>query len=72
MRDLSFIYILDILLGLVAGGAILLYWIANRKRIAAETVGRAQEQAAQHPARIGAGRRGAAQGSGPRRQGEGP
>ena len=47
MRDLSFIYILDILLGLVAGGAILLYWIANRKRIAAETVGRAQEQAAQ-------------------------
>jgi ribonuclease Y len=47
MRELWLIYVLDVLLGLIAGGAVLLYWIANRKRIAAETVGRAQERATQ-------------------------
>jgi ribonuclease Y len=47
MRDDVLIYVLDVLLGLVAGGALFLYWLANRKRLAAETVGRAQEQAAQ-------------------------
>src|SRR5438132_1977697 len=31
--------------GAVAAGAVFLYWVANRKRIAAETVGRAEEQA---------------------------
>jgi ribonucrease Y len=45
MRDLWFISIVDVALGLLAGGAVLLYWVGNRKRIAAETVGRAQEQA---------------------------
>src|SRR4029078_11955241 len=30
---------------LVAAGAVFAVWIANRKRIAAETVGRAEEQA---------------------------
>jgi ribonuclease Y len=45
MRDLWFISIVDVALGLLAGGAVLLYWVANRRRIAAETVGRAQEQA---------------------------
>ena len=29
----------------VAAAAVLLYWVANRKRIAAETIGRAEEQA---------------------------
>jgi ribonucrease Y len=47
MREDVLIYVLDVLLGLVAGGALFLYWLANRKRLAAETVGRAQEQAAQ-------------------------
>jgi len=32
-------------LALVAAGAVFLVWVANRKRIAAETVGRAEEQA---------------------------
>ena len=47
MRDFSLIYVVDVALGFVAGAAVFLYWVANRKRIAAETVGRAQEQAAQ-------------------------
>src|SRR5947208_15269149 len=31
--------------GAVAAGAVFLYWVAKRRRIAAETVGRAEEQA---------------------------
>ena len=31
--------------GAVAAGAVFLYWVAKRKQIAAETVGRAEEQA---------------------------
>jgi ribonuclease Y len=42
--DLAF-YLINLTLTVVAAGAVLAYWIATRKRIAAETVGRAQEQA---------------------------
>ena len=38
-------YILDFLVAFAGAAAALAYWIANRKRIAAETVGRAEEQA---------------------------
>jgi len=34
-----------VLVALVAAGAVFAWWVANRKRIAAETVGRAEEQA---------------------------
>jgi ribonuclease Y len=37
--------IVNALVTIVAGGAIYMVWLANRKRIAAETVGRAEEQA---------------------------
>ena len=37
-------YIVDVIVALVAGAALFAYWVANRKRIAAETVGRAEEQ----------------------------
>ena len=38
-------YLISVGLALVAAGAVFLVWVANRKRIAAETVGRAEEQA---------------------------
>jgi ribonucrease Y len=38
-------YLICAAVGLVAAGAVFVVWIANRKRIAAETVGRAEEQA---------------------------
>jgi ribonuclease Y len=38
-------YILDFFVAFAGAAAALAYWIANRKRIAAETVGRAEEQA---------------------------
>jgi ribonucrease Y len=38
-------YLVDVVVALVAGAALFAYWVANRKRIAAETVGRAEEQA---------------------------
>src|SRR3954463_7284721 len=38
-------YLVDVVVALVAGAALFAYWIANRKRIAAETVGKAEEQA---------------------------
>ena len=38
-------YILDIFVAFAAAAAAVAWWIANRKRIAAETVGRAEEQA---------------------------
>jgi ribonuclease Y len=41
------IYVADFLVALVAAGAVFMFWVANRKRIAAETVGRAEQQAAQ-------------------------
>jgi ribonucrease Y len=46
MRDVPLTYLIDVVL-LAAAAGTLLYWIASRKRIAAETVGRAQEQADQ-------------------------
>jgi ribonuclease Y len=46
MRDVPLNYLLDIVILAAAAGTVL-YWIASRKRIAADTVGRAQEQAAQ-------------------------
>ncbi len=38
-------YLLSVALALVTAGAVFAVWIANRRRIAAETVGRAEEQA---------------------------
>ena len=38
-------YIVTFLVTVVAATAVLFVWIANRKRIAAETIGRAEEQA---------------------------
>ncbi len=38
-------YILDFVVATAAGAAVFAYWVANRRRIAAETVGRAEEQA---------------------------
>ena len=38
-------YLGNVLIALVAAGAVYAVWVANRKRIAAETVGRAEEQA---------------------------
>lgn len=38
-------YLISVGLALVTAGAVFLVWVANRKRIAAETVGRAEEQA---------------------------
>jgi ribonucrease Y len=37
--------LLNLVVTLVAGGLVLAVWVANRKRIAAETIGRAEEQA---------------------------
>ncbi len=45
MGDLSIGYLATIVFSVVAAGAVYAYWLANRKRIAAETVGRAEEQA---------------------------
>src|SRR6187455_1781866 len=39
------LYLGTFVVSLVAAAAVFLYWVANRKRIAAETVGRAEEQA---------------------------
>ena len=52
-----------------AAAAVFGYWLANRRRLAAETVGRAEEQASRHPARRRARKRRAAQGSDARGQG---
>jgi ribonucrease Y len=38
-------YVINVLVTLVAAAAVFAVWVANRKRIAAETVGRAEEQA---------------------------
>ncbi len=38
-------YVLDFLVALAGAAAVYAYWVANRRRIAAETVGRAEEQA---------------------------
>jgi ribonucrease Y len=46
MRDVPLTYLIDVVILAAAAGTVL-YWIANRKRIAADTIGRAQEQAAQ-------------------------
>ena len=42
---LYLVYVVTFAVSAVAAGAVLAYWIANRKRIAAETIGRAEEQA---------------------------
>jgi len=42
---LYLVYFVSFLISLVAAISVFLYWVANRKRIAAETVGRAEEQA---------------------------
>ena len=38
-------YVLDFAVALIAAAAVFAYWVANRKRIAAETVGQAEQQA---------------------------
>jgi ribonuclease Y len=45
MRGEMVTVVTEVLVALVAAGAVFAYWVANRKRIAAETVGRAEEQA---------------------------
>jgi len=42
---LYLVYVITFAVSAVAAGAVLAYWVANRKRIAAETIGRAEEQA---------------------------
>lgn len=43
--EISFGLVVDAIVALVAASAVFLVWVANRKRIAAETVGRAEAQA---------------------------
>ena len=38
-------YVTEAIVPLIAGAAVFAYWVANRRRIAAETVGKAEEQA---------------------------
>jgi ribonucrease Y len=38
-------YLIDVVVAAAAGLAVVAYWVANKRRIAAETVGRAEEQA---------------------------
>jgi ribonuclease Y len=38
-------YVLDFVIATVAAAAVFAYWVANRKRIAAETIGQAEQQA---------------------------
>jgi ribonuclease Y len=45
MRGEMVTLVTEVLVALVAAGAVFAYWVANRKRIAAETIGRAEEQA---------------------------
>src|ERR687892_1390289 len=42
---LYLVYVVNFAITLVAATAVFAYWVANRKRIAAETIGRAEEQA---------------------------
>ena len=41
----AFALLIDVLVAVIAASAVFLVWVANRKRIAAETVGRAEAQA---------------------------
>ncbi|MFN8058932.1 MAG: ribonuclease Y [Vicinamibacterales bacterium] len=40
-------YVIDLLVALAGASAVFAYWLANRRRLAAETLGRAEQQAAQ-------------------------
>jgi ribonuclease Y len=40
-------YLIDLAVALAGAGAVFAYWLATRKRLAAETIGRAEQQAAQ-------------------------
>src|ERR687894_825115 len=42
---LYLVYVINFAVTAVAAAAVFAYWVANRKRIAAETIGRAEEQA---------------------------
>ena len=42
---LNLVYLVTFVISFVTAVSVFLYWVANRKRIAAETVGRAEEQA---------------------------
>ena len=43
---LNLVYVINFAITAAAGAVVFAYWVANRKRIAAETTGRAEEQAA--------------------------
>ena len=43
---LYLVYLVNIAITVAAGAAVFAYWLASRRRIAADTVGRAEEQAA--------------------------
>ena len=45
MSELPMVYAVNVLVTLVTAGVVFAVWVARRKRIAAETVGRAEEQA---------------------------
>ena len=45
MSDFSSVYLINLLVTVVTGVAIFAVWIARRRRIAADTIGRAEEQA---------------------------
>jgi len=45
MRGELLTYLIDFIVAFVAAAAVFAYWVANRRRIAAETIGRAEEQA---------------------------
>jgi ribonuclease Y len=45
MRGELLTYFIDFVVAFVAAAAVFAYWVANRRRIAAETIGRAEEQA---------------------------
>jgi ribonuclease Y len=43
---LYLVYLVNVVITVAAAAAVFLYWVASRKRIAADTIGRAEEQAA--------------------------
>ena len=45
MRESYIVYLVSFMIAAAAAVAVFLYWVATRKRLAAETVGRAQEDA---------------------------
>ena len=44
MPSFPLTYLFDFLIAFAGAAAVYAYWVANRRRIAAETIGRAEEQ----------------------------